>query len=179
MEHNDKLARQSSAIVKSSIPSLQPQEIMLLREMRITALNAKVTLNEDLNEEFLRVLSRFSVGAIQAAFRGWRDVSGFFPPISDIRELCLLWERRQAEIREEEERRQRREQVEQARARGEILEWPDVIKKFNDIVSRDAADKLVDKAVMPEVPPNAEIVISDDRREIIRQQIESIKKRYQ
>lgn len=134
-------------------------------------------LSEDLNEEWLRVLSKFPSEAIESAFRAWRDVSPFFPAISEIRELCQGWVRIDAEVREEKERKVRQAEIEQARERGQLIEWPDVIKKFNDVVSRDAAAKLVNKAVMPGVPTR-EIVITQERREIIRQQIEALKARH-
>jgi hypothetical protein len=174
MEPNDKLVRRSSEMATTLAASLKPQEITLLREMRVTAANAKVTLVADLNEEFLRVLSEFPAEAVEVAFRGWRDVSPYFPAISDIRELCLLWVRRQAEAREEADRKRRREEIEAARGRGELIEWPDVVKQFADICTRTGGD--VEKKI-PEPPPR-EIVITPDRREMLRQQLQTVKAKY-
>jgi len=126
----------------------------------------------------VRALAEFSAEAIQYAFREWRSTSAYFPAISNIRELCVTWRRLQREEREDAERLQRRAEVEQASERGELLEWPDVLKKFADICERVTVEKLADKTMPGEVPPNAEIVITQDRREMIRQQIEAIKARY-
>jgi hypothetical protein len=178
MEPKQSLQRQSHDLTVSKTQSLQVSAENLAAELKLTALNAKTDLDEFLVTEFTRALVDLPAEAVRAAFRGWRDVSAFFPAISDIRQLAQLWVRRQAEAREEVEQAQRRQEVEAARERGELLEWPDVLKKFNDIVSREAAEKLENKGVMPEVPPNAEIVISSDRREMIRQQAEQMRAKF-
>jgi hypothetical protein len=180
MEPNDKLIRQSSALSQTEASSLTLRETVLLSELDLTATNAKTVIEPRIGKEFLRALADLPAEAIEAGFRAWRDESPFFPAISDIRQHALLWLRRHREEQAEEAQARRRQEEAEARERGELIQWPDVLKKFNDIVSRDAAEKLENKAVMaPEVPPNAEIVISDDRREMIRQQIETIRARYQ
>lgn len=174
MEANNKLVPRSSAITPTSTASLKPQEITLLREMRLTAANAKIALSTELNEEFLRVLSDYPAEAVEAAFRGWRDVSQYFPPICDIRELANLWVRRKAEEREYAEQSQRREELEAARERGELIEWPHVLEKFADICARTQGD--FKKEIPPSPPP--EIIITPDRREMIRQQTAAMRAKY-
>ncbi len=85
--------------------------------------------------------------------------------------------RRQAELELDAAVRQERAEREAARERGELVEWPQVLEKFAAICARGTAERLAEK-VMPEVPPRAEIVIDPDRREVIRQQIETAKKLY-
>lgn len=140
-------------------------------------MNAKTELDEFLVAEFSRALLDFPPEAIETAFRNWRDVSPYFPAISNIRELCILWVRHFGEDREMEERAQRQREAEAARERGELLEWSDVLEKFAEIVERATAEKLATKK-MPEVPRNAEIVIDPDRREMLRQQAIAVKAKY-
>src|SRR4051812_27527174 len=130
MEENNKLTRQSRELSRTEASSLTLQERVLLLEMDLTATNAKVVLEPHLSSEFLRVLSSFPAEAIQAAFRGWRDVSPFFPSISDIRQLASHWVRRQAEIRADQEQAQRRREMEEARERGELVDFADIKKEL-------------------------------------------------
>ena len=170
-KQNQGLVRQSQDLTVSKTQSLQVSAANLAAELKLTALNAKTDVDEFLVSEFTRALVDLPAEAVQAAFRGWRDVSPFFPAISDIRELCLLWVRRNAEEQLDAAVKQERAELEAARERGEIIQWHEVIEKFAAICERGTAEKLAEK-VMPEVPPNAEIVITDDRREMIRQQIQ-------
>lgn len=133
METNDKLIRQSSALSPTGTSSLTLQETVLLSELDLTATNAKVALEPRIGKEFLRVLSNFPAEAIECAFRGWRDVSPFFPAISEIRELCMHWVRRQAEIKADEARAKEREQVEAARERGELINFAEMKAKLAEI----------------------------------------------
>lgn len=174
METNNKLVPVSAAMSKHASPSLQPQEITLLKEIRLTAANAKIVPGAEISEEFLRVLSNFPAEAVEAAFRGWRDVSPFFPAVCDIRELANLWVRRKAEEREYAEQAQRREELEAARERGELIEWPQVLEKFADICARTQGDF---KKEIPPAPP-VETVITPDRREMIRQQTAAMRAKY-
>lgn len=175
MEPNDKLLRQSRELQPTEACSLTLPEKLLLSELDLTATNAKVALEPRIGKEFLRVLAEFPPEAIEAAFRGWRDVSPFFPAISDIRELCMLWVRRTAEACEMEEQSRRRREVDAARERGELIEWPDVVKKFAEVCARQPVPGFVKK--MPEPPPQ-EIIITPERREILRQQAEKAKELY-
>lgn len=131
-----------------------------------------MVLEPRLNAEFARALSEFPAEAIESAFRNWRDISPFFPAISEIRELCLLWVRRTAEAREEAEQAQRRRELEAARERGELIEWPDMLKKFSEICERGTVEKLEKK--MPVVPPEPTEAEMQDRREMLRQQLQRL-----
>ena len=177
METNDKLLRQSKELQPTEACSLTLPEKLLLSELDLTATNAKVALEPRIGKEFLRVLAEFPAEAIEAAFRGWREVSPFFPAISDIRELCVLWARRKAEEREYAEQAQWRQEVKAARERGELIEWPDVLRKFHDIVTREVAAKLETGKQMS-AEPLKDIEVTQERRELLRQQVEAVKARF-
>lgn len=141
MESNDKLVRSKQELAATGKFSLKLQEQSLLSELDLTATNSKTVLEPRLSAEFVRALSRYPAEAIEAAFRGWRDVSAFFPAISDIRQLCEHWVRRQAEIQADQEKQAQREQVEQARSAGELVDFGEIKQRLAEIAA---------KAEMPE-----------------------------
>jgi hypothetical protein len=121
-----KLVRRSTELTGIGNHSLRPQEAMLLKELDLTATNAKTALTPELNKEWLRVLSSHPAEAIEAAFRKWREVSPFFPTISEVLDLVEAWHCARREDREAREREQERLQTEQARARGELIDFTDI-----------------------------------------------------
>lgn len=181
MESSDKLVRSNNELVATGKSLLTLQEQSLLSELDLTATNSKTVLEPRLGAEFARALADLTAEEIEAGFRAWRAESPFFPAISDIRQKAMQWRRDMRLEREEQEQAERRRQLEAARERGgEILEFSEVLQRFNDIVDREAAAKLETKASENDlgVPKNAEIVITQDRREIIRQQIETVLAKY-
>lgn len=108
----------------------------MLNELDLTATNSKTIVEPRLSGEFLRVLAEFPAGAVEAAFRGWRDVSPFFPAISDIRDLAQLWVKRKREACEQERQAEERKQAESARERGELIDFSDILRKLNDTVGK-------------------------------------------
>jgi hypothetical protein len=135
---------------------LQPQEVTLLREMDLTAANAKVDLPQELSKEWLRVFSVHPAEAIEAAFRKWREMSRFFPAISEMLELIQDWHRVKREEREEAERRHEKLRTEQARARGELIEFADI----RDLCRKVAAEvgsqvPGIEQMAKPMETPNA------------------------
>lgn len=174
MDQN-KLLRQSNELTQTEPSSLTLRESTLLNELDLTATNAKAVIEPRIGKEFLRALAEFPAEAIEAAFRGWRDVSPFFPAISDIRELCAAWVRQQAQEQRETEQAQQQAEIDRARASGELIGWPEVLKKFSEIHGRDSAAKLLKK--MPEAP-RKEIIITPEQRAIALQQAETVKKLY-
>ena len=104
--------------------------------MDLTAANAKVELTPELSKEWLRVLSVHPAESIETAFRRWREGSRFFPAISEILELIQDWHRVRREEREEEEHRQEKLRTEQARARGELIEFADIRDLCRKVAAR-------------------------------------------
>lgn len=113
---------QSNTLVQSNKNALEtllaaysmPSQRTLLREMYLTAVNAKAELDEHLNREFLREFEGQSPAAIEYAFRTWRNGTSFLPAVHEIRALIESWHAQQAinagseymkRIREEGERR--------------------------------------------------------------------------
>lgn len=173
-ENSGKLV-QSNRGLAATVKSLsKPSELTLLNELDLTATNSKTVMEPRLSAEFLRVLSDFPAEAVEYAFRAWRDESPFFPSVSEIRGLCQAWVRRKSEERELQERAEQRKEVAEARERGELVEWVDVVRKFKEI--SDAAKPEHFVKAMPEPP--REIVITPEKREIVRQQIEKAKAMY-
>ncbi len=76
------------------------------------------------------MLADFPAEAVESAFRAWRDVSPFFPAISDIRELAALWVRRRNEEIEAERRELERRTIHVARERGELVNFTDIVKEL-------------------------------------------------
>lgn len=178
MEPNNKLIKQSQGIVKTSTPSLQPQEITLLREMRLTAANAKIVLHQDLNEEFLRALCKYPSEAVESAFRAWRDVSPFFPAISDIRALCEVWCRRKRETDEAQRRAAERQESNVARERGELVDFADIVERLKDVCKMPERVPAQTRTVAMREPPLALQLTKEQvaaRRQKEREEIERYK----
>ena len=129
-ERNDKLARSKHELVGTVKSLAKLSELMLVSELDLTATNSKTVLEPRLSGEFLRVLSEFPAEAVEAAFRGWRDVSPFFPAVSDIRGLCEAWVRRKRELDEEIAKTAEQIKVEAAREAGELVDFADIKREL-------------------------------------------------
>lgn len=132
MENNQQpgLVRLNTGLAATGKSSLTSQERSLLSELDLTATNSKTVLEPRIGAEFVRVLGNFPAPAIEAAFRGWRDVSPYFPAVSDIRALCLLWIKRTAEAEEYGCQVNERKQTDAARERGELVNFADIVKQL-------------------------------------------------
>lgn len=166
MEQPGKLARQSRELTGIGNHSLQPQEVTLLKELDLTATNAKTALTPELSKEWLRVLSSHPAEAIEAAFRRWREVSPFFPTIAEILGLVGAWHSERREEREAEERKQEKLRTEQARANGELVDVADI----QDLWRRVAAKVGPAGSPPPELTP-------ERKAELRRQLDEELAKR--
>jgi hypothetical protein len=123
MEQENQLVPQRHDLTAASKISLTASQQMLAVEIHLTALNAKTEAASELVAEFDRVFWCQPRAAVQYAFRRWRDTSSFFPAISDIRELITAWHQVQADLKEARKRREERERIEQARKKGELIEF--------------------------------------------------------
>jgi hypothetical protein len=93
-----------NALSQSSEPSNKPTEITLLKEMYLTAVNAKTELDPHMSQELLREFANESPEAITWAFRQWRAASPYWPAICDLWRLIGRYhEKRAVEIAEEEQ----------------------------------------------------------------------------
>lgn len=129
---NNKLVRSNSGLAATGKSLLKPQEQSLLSELDLTATNSKTVLEPRLSAEFARVLADYPAEAIEAAFRGWRDVSPYFPAVSDIRQLCALWVQRKAEALQDEYQRLQQQELNAGRERGELIDFADIVKKLKE-----------------------------------------------
>jgi len=175
MEENRKLVRRQSEMTTTLAALLGPQEVTLLRELRITATNSKSELTDDVNAEWLRVLSKHPAEAIESAFRGWRDVSPFMPAISEILSLIAVW----YQAMEAAERVKERECMAQARARGELIDFADIkdmlrkiAEKAGPVPSIAEMAKAIPEMPAHEFPPKAEL----ERRR--NEQLEKVREKY-
>lgn len=183
MDPRQSLVRPSSALTVTGKHSLKPQEVTLLREMDLTAANAKVELTPELSGEWLRVLHQFPAEAVEAAFRGWRDVSPFFPAISEIRDLCGLYVRRVREMKEAQQKAEEKQTTEAARDRGELIDFTDIVKKLNETVGKMPEPphiKRLRKSRQPEavrvIPP---VVLTQEQIDARREAEQKEIKRYE
>lgn len=126
MERNDKLVRSNSALAGTGKSFLTLQERSLLSELDLTATNSKTVLEPRLGAEFVRALVEFPAEAIEAAFRGWRDVSPYFPAISQIRELAQAWVKRQKEIADDNAALAEKQKIDTARQNGQLVDFADI-----------------------------------------------------
>lgn len=96
-----------------------------------------MTLDEEglLTAEFDRVFSRESPEAIQWAFQVWREASPFFPAISDVGKLLKEWHRKDQERAEAAAKREEKARIEEARERGELTDFADVVKQMREILN--------------------------------------------
>jgi hypothetical protein len=101
-------------------------------QMILTAANAKATVDPMLVAEFDCVFSAEPADAIEWAFRTWRNKSAYFPAISEIRELLNDWHRGKREQAELKARQDEKRRLEEARKRGELVDFTDILKKFRE-----------------------------------------------
>jgi hypothetical protein len=109
---NQKLVpqQQDDALKKMLLACSTPSEIMLVKELNVTAINAKTELNQHLNREFLQEFSSQSPEAIRWAFHEWRAGSPYQPAISDIWKLLgRYYEKRRIDVATEEAEREKQE----------------------------------------------------------------------
>lgn len=126
MDQKENLVPSKSGLAATGWSLAKPSEITLLNELDLTATNSKTVMEPRLSVEFLRALEKFPLECIEAAFRGWRDVSPYFPAISDIKELCQTWTRLQREETERLAREAERDKLEEKRAAGELVDFVDI-----------------------------------------------------
>jgi hypothetical protein len=126
------------------------------KEINLTALNAKVVPEGPLVAEFARVLEKYPPTAIESAFRRWRYSSQYFPTVSEVLDLIQAWQRAEREEREAEERKQEKLRTEQARARGELVDFADVRDLCRKVAAKvQGPVPSVEQMVKPMVGPKA------------------------
>lgn len=130
------LQRQPSDLTAASKTFLKESQQMLAVELHLTSLNAKTEPEPELVSEFSRVLSEEPHEAIQWAFREWRNRSGFFPALHEIRGLIARWHQdRWLETERLRQTRERRE-LDKARGRGELIDFADLKQQLAEVVSQ-------------------------------------------
>jgi hypothetical protein len=136
----DKLQPRSNALSTTSARSLTASQGTLAIQIHLTALNAKVTLDDEgvLAAEFDAVFSKESPVAIQWAFRVWRDKSPYFPAISEIRALIAEWRRGERERQELESRMEEKFLLEERRKQGQVPDFTEVVKQLKAVCDQTA-----------------------------------------
>lgn len=95
-------------------------------QLQLTADNAKATPSSELVGEFTRVFAKESPEALRWAFEAWRLKSGFFPAISDIRELVAEWKRGEREQQEIRERLREKIEIGEAEKAGLLVPFDEI-----------------------------------------------------
>ena len=131
-----RLQHRSDALHRPARTSLTESARMLAEEMKRTAENSKCVPDAFLIAEFSRVFERESPEAIQWAFRAWRDESPYFQAVTDIRGLVAEFHRGQRAQAEMRERREEKLRLEEARQKGELLDFAELRKQLAKITER-------------------------------------------
>jgi hypothetical protein len=121
-------------------------------------------VTEERQEIYCADLREYPKQWLAAAFAEARRELKWFPKIAELRELAEACGKAQRDRTEEARWAEERKRLDQARARGEVADTPQLKAQLAKIV--DAAK-----------PPAREIVISEARRAQLREQAELIKKR--
>jgi hypothetical protein len=108
--------------------------------MHLTALNAKSEPEAELTREFMRVLTKEPPAAVQWAFQAWRDVSPYFPAVSDIRKLLKDWHRGVRERIALEARLEERFLLEERRAQGQIPDFAEIVEKLREVSAQQECE---------------------------------------
>lgn len=154
---------------------------MLVRQLDLTAQNAKTELTTEMQAEFFNEFARSSAPALEHAFRTWRRKSPFMPAISDIAELVTEYSRRAQEEALAARSRADKTRDDEARRSGNLLDMGELKEKLAKIAA--SAGKVmprIDDMVKPMAKPRQEPLTDAqiaDRREMLRQQQEKILKK--
>jgi hypothetical protein len=154
---HDKLVRQRSELATLDGHSLTPSQNVLLKQIDATAQNAKTELNSALSEEWMEEFEKHPPEAIEWAFKTWRRGSPFMPAISEIGDLLQSWYRMKRQLEEEEKARLEKQALSDARERGEVVTWPEVLERFAEIAGKSSAAALEEVAKpIPKAPLDVE-----------------------
>jgi len=126
---NQKLVRQRIDLSVAREISLTASQQTLAVEMHLTGLNAKSEPPSELAAEFDKKFGALPQEAIQWIFSQWRDMSPFWPAISDLKELLRQWRNEQEFLRQRAEAREIRE----ARETGGLVEFTDIVSQLKTI----------------------------------------------
>lgn len=131
----DRLRRRQTGLSTTNGPSLTASQGTLAIQVHLTALNAKITLDEEglLTAEFDRVFSRESPEAIQWAFQVWRDKSPFFPAVSEIVALVKEFKRGEREQAALKAQLDEKFLLEERRRLGQVPDFTEVLKQLKAI----------------------------------------------
>jgi hypothetical protein len=140
----DRLQRRQTGLRTTNGPSLTASQGTLAIQVHLTALNAKITLDEEglLTAEFDRVFSRESPEAIQWAFQVWRERSPFFPAVSEIRKLVIEFKRGQREQMELQAQMDERFLLEERRRQGQVPDFVEVLKQLRAIADESKPEHM-------------------------------------
>jgi hypothetical protein len=142
-----------------------PLQVSLVREMYLTAVNAKTEVDPHLSREFLREFASQSPEAISWAFHEWRASSKFQPAISDVWQLLDRYREKrridmETEKRQEQKRADREERERRLAAGDREYSYADIREMLFNVV------KKMD-----------EVKIAPERREQLRKQVGEVSKR--
>jgi len=104
--------------------------------MNKTAQNAKTEPTPELMAEFDRVFGQEPPEATDWVWPLWRAKSPFWPAICDIHALYADWRRGQREQTELRARQDERAKIEEARKRGELVEFSAIVKGLKKLVKK-------------------------------------------
>jgi hypothetical protein len=129
----DKLERQSRELSAARSTSLTVSQQQLASQLQLTADNAKTVPSSELVGEFTREFGAEPPEALEWAFRTWRRRSPYFPAIAEIAGLLADWHKElELQDREQEQREQTRME-EEARASGQLVSFPEIVKQLAEI----------------------------------------------
>lgn len=179
MENKQNLVRQPSDLSVAKPTSWTESEKTLAVEMHLCSLNSKSEPESELAAEFSRTFSVENPEAIQSAFRAWREVSPFFPTISEIRDLVQTWHRVKKRELEQQREAEEKQAIRDARARGELIDFADIkdmvrkiAEKAGPVPTIAEMAKSIPEIPAHEFPPKAEL----ERRR--NEQLEKVRARF-
>jgi hypothetical protein len=172
MAEQSLVRQQSSGLQQMLLACSTPSEASLVRELYVTAANAKTELDVHLNREFLKKFATQSPAAIEWAFSTWRDTSPFMPAICEIQKLLWQYHENLRMERATQEHQNMLQEAEQARARGEKMYgwaeiWAEIRKRLH---IREKVD--MEKWNSPE-----EVEKRRQRRELLTEQAQQVQNR--
>jgi hypothetical protein len=109
----------SNASIRIAQQSLTPSEMMLARELDLTAQNARVEISEALTREFRERYSTLSVKEIRWIFQTHRERSNYWPTIKEIEALSLEWRAIERRVRELQKQRNEIDETQRRLSAGE------------------------------------------------------------
>ncbi len=139
------VVREKDALSQMLAVCTTPSEITLVKELYVTAANAKTELDPHLNREFLREFAKQNPEALAWAFHEWRASSRFQPAISEIWLLLDRYqEKRRIEVETEAYEADKKETARRLVAGEKQVSYADIQLAIRDSLRRMDEQKIPD-----------------------------------